>query len=111
MLTQRTRWREIDEKEHNTGEPSTNNAHKVAPTLEEGSHPPNIGMLMDFVRFHAALGDGRIHDGGLITADSSNTFMEWFFAGFARVTGIQIDEEDRKKVYQVSKCGLITAYD
>lgn len=56
---------------------------------------------MDFVRFHATSGDGRIARSGLITADSSNTFMEWFFAGFARVTGKTIDEEDRKKVYQV----------
>ena len=83
-------------------EPCPDNVSRVAPCLEEGSCPPDIGMLMDFARFHAALGDGRIHDGGLITAESSNTFMEWFFAGFARITGTQVDEEDRKKVYQVS---------
>jgi hypothetical protein len=26
---------------------------------------------------------------------------EWFFAGFARVTGTEIAEEDRKEVYDV----------
>lgn len=78
MLTQRIRWREIDENAY-----SSDNASGTAPILEEGSRPPNTGMLMEFVHFHAALGDGRIHDGGLITADSLNTFMEWFFAGFA----------------------------
>ena len=104
MLIKRIRWREIDEKAHSTGKSSSDNASRTASILEVGSRPPNIGMLMDFVRFHAALGDGRIHDGGLITADLSNTFMEWFFAGFARVTGTQIDEEDRKKVYQVNNC-------
>lgn len=88
MLTKRVRWRKIDKKEQSTREPSINNALKIALNLEEGSHFLNISMLMDFIRFHAALGDERIHDGGLITADLSNTFIEWFFAGFARVTDI-----------------------
>ena len=74
-----------------------------APSLEEGSPAPDIATLMDFVRFHAAIGKGNIDNKKLITADSSNTFMEWFFAGFARVTGTQVDEEDRKKFYHVSR--------
>ena len=36
------------------------------------------------------------------TVDSINTNTEWFFAGFTRVTGIEIYEEDRAKIYKVS---------
>ena len=38
--------------------------------------PPDLATLMDFVRFHAVSGDGRLDEGDLIAADSSNTFME-----------------------------------
>jgi hypothetical protein len=63
---------------------------------------------MDFVRFNAASGkgNGMIDEQGLITADSSNTFMEWFCAGFARVTGNTINEEARKKIYEVNTMNL-----
>ena len=33
-----------------------------------------------------------------------NTFAEWFFAEFARVTGNRIDGEDKYTVYDVSVC-------
>lgn len=33
--------------------------------------------------------------------DSVNTFAEWFFAGFARITGNCIINEDRHAVYDV----------
>jgi hypothetical protein len=34
--------------------------------------------------------------------DSLNMVVEWFFAGFTRVTDIKIDKEYRSKVYNVS---------
>ena len=37
-----------------------------------------------------------------ITSDSLNTFAEWFFAGFSRVTETQTDADDRSEVYDVS---------
>ena len=103
MLMRPTRWREIDEKKRrNTLEPSMDSNTAAAPSLQEGSPSPDLGTIMEFVRFHAASSEGRIHNSGLITVDSSNTFMEWFFAGFTRITGTHIDEEDKKRVYQVS---------
>jgi hypothetical protein len=36
------------------------------------------------------------------TCDSLNTFVEWFFAGFTRVTDTEINKEDRNEVYDVS---------
>lgn len=57
----------------------------MAPYLKEGSSPPDIGMLMDLVRFHAATGDPRIYAIGPITVESLSAFMERFFAGIARV--------------------------
>ena len=57
--------------------------------LREGVPPPNLATIKDFLRER-------------ITVDSVNTFAEWYFAGFARVTGNPIDEEDRRAVYDVS---------
>lgn len=37
-----------------------------------------------------------------MTAHSSNTFMEWVFAGFERQTGTVVGAEIRHKVYHVS---------
>jgi hypothetical protein len=41
--------------------------------------------------------------------DLINTNAEWFFAGFTRVTGTEINEKDRTEIYKVSapsyKCG------
>ena len=76
----------------------------IMPELKQGVPLLSLGNLMDFVRFHAATSKGRITSGGQITADSSNTFMEWFFAGFKRVTGTEIDGETRSNVYKVSHC-------
>jgi hypothetical protein len=36
------------------------------------------------------------------TVDSINTNAEWFFAGFTRITGTEINEADRTEVYKVS---------
>ena len=74
----------------------------AAPLLQKGSSPPSVSILMNFVRFHAAIGKSRIDGDGLITVESSNTFIEWFFAGFERVTGSQVAEDDRRMVYYIN---------
>lgn len=55
--------------------------------LKYGDPVPNFGNIMDFVRWHGAAEKRQRHNGGLTSTDSSNTFMEWFFAGFERRTG------------------------
>lgn len=47
-------------------------------------------------RFHPIPRRGKIVE--LPTADSVNTFAEWFFAGFTRVTGTQTNAEDRSEL-------------
>jgi hypothetical protein len=37
-----------------------------------------------------------------LAADSLNAFVEWFHAGFSRVTGTPIDAEERSGVYNLS---------
>jgi hypothetical protein len=59
---------------------------------------PDLATVKDFLRFYAASSDPRID----MTSDSLGTVAEWFFAGFARVTGTTVEEEDRKEVYHVS---------
>jgi len=57
--------------------------------------------MKDFLRFHAAISKGRLDR--CTTVDSVNTFAEWFFAGWTRVTGGIISEDDRSEVYHVSR--------
>lgn len=74
-----------------------------AQSLREGLPPLDLATIKDFLRFIASVSDGIIDDDTeLVTADSINTFAEWFFAGFARVIGNYIDKEDRRAVYSVS---------
>lgn len=61
---------------------------------------PNLTTLKDFFRFTAAVSKGMILE--KMTADSLNTFGEWFFAGFSRVTGTPTDADDRSEVFNVS---------
>ena len=76
-----------------------------ARSLREGLPPLDLATMKDFLRFIIATSRGIIDDGPKkVTVDSMNTFVEWFFAGFARVTGNRIDEEDRCAVYDVSAC-------
>lgn len=63
---------------------------------------PDLATVKDFVHFYCAISRGKISKGGGVTADSVNTFMEWFFAGFSRVTGTSTDLEERSEVYHVS---------
>ncbi len=68
--------------------------------LGEKVDAPDLPIMKDFIRFHAASSSGKIVD--LPTPDSVNAFAEWFFAGFTRVTGTPIIDEDRSEVYDVS---------
>jgi|SRR4051794_27870838 len=69
--------------------------------LHEGVDTPDLATVKDFLRFQGAT-SRRIMDGeGRIMADSLNTFAEWFFAGFTRVTDTPTDERDRSEVYNV----------
>jgi hypothetical protein len=67
--------------------------------LGKGIPAPGIDTVKDFLRFYIASGKGRLHDRP--TVDSVNTHAVWFFAGFSRVTGTPIDEEDRSEVFNV----------
>ena len=69
--------------------------------LSEDDPPLSLATINDFPRFHISLSKGRIDDKKRITVDSVRTFSEWFFAGFNRVTGKVIDNEDRAAVYDV----------
>ena len=60
---------------------------------------PDLATVKDFLRFHAAASKGKIKE--KITSDSLNTFAEWFFAGFSRVTETQTDADDRSEVYDL----------
>ena len=56
--------------------------------------------MKDFLRFHVVAGKGMIME--QTTCDSLNTFVEWFFAGFTRVTDILTNEKGRSEVYNTS---------
>jgi hypothetical protein len=68
--------------------------------LHQGVEAPDLATIKDFFRFHIATSCGRIV--AKPTVDSINTNAEWFFAGFTRITGTVINEEDRAEVYKVS---------
>ena len=61
---------------------------------------PDLVTIKDFFRFYIAISCGRIV--AKPTVDSINTNAEWFFAGFTRITGTEINEKDRSEVYKVS---------
>jgi hypothetical protein len=70
--------------------------------LSNAAPLPSLESIKDFARFYIAQSTGRITKNGRATLDSTKTFMEWFFAGFTRVTATDIDEEDRSEIYTVS---------
>jgi hypothetical protein len=72
----------------------------VESCFQKDSPYPDLVTTKDFLRFHITLSQGRIRD--KTTVDSVNTFAEWFFAGFTRVTGTVIGEEYRSSIYNVS---------
>ena len=56
--------------------------------------------MKDFFRFYALGSDGRLNP--RMTAESLNSQAERFFAGFTRVTGSIVIEQDRSRIYNVS---------
>jgi hypothetical protein len=68
--------------------------------LAKNVEAPDLATVKDFLRFKAAAGKGMIAE--QTTCDSLNTFAEWFFASFTRVTNIEINKEDRSEVYDIS---------
>ena len=69
--------------------------------LRSGVEAPDLATIKDFFRFNTASSDPRI-DTDLMTPDSLGTVAQWFSAGFTRVTGTAVKEEDIKEVYHVS---------
>jgi hypothetical protein len=61
---------------------------------------PDLATVKDFLRFHIATSRGKIVEKPM--ADSVNTFAEWFFACFTRITNTRPDEDDRSEVYKAS---------
>ena len=82
------------------GLPAPSEATVRESCLKQGVEAPDLAAMKDFTRFSAASSKGKIVE--LPTADSLYTFLEWFFAGFTRVTGTQTNAEDRSEVYNVS---------
>ena len=70
--------------------------HCLRPDIEA----PDLVTIRDFMRFYATTSSPWL-DEELPTVDSLNTAAEWFFTGFARVTGTEIVEDDWKEVYKV----------
>jgi len=71
-------------------------------SFRKGLPPLDLATIKDFFRYIASVSDGLIDVKGLATTDSLNTFGEWVFAGFARVTGNRIDAKDRHSVYDIN---------
>jgi len=110
LLTTPSRWvAVVASKQHDAGEAISDEqsisdvSHTTgAQSLRKGLPPLDLATIKDFLRYIASVSDGLIDTKGLVTTDSLNTFGEWFFAGFARVTGNRIEAEDRHSVYDVS---------
>lgn len=68
--------------------------------LFEGAEIPDMEVVKDFLRYHAALLRGRIVKQP--TMESLNSEAERFFAGFTRVTKAEFDKDFRSEVYDVS---------
>jgi hypothetical protein len=58
---------------------------------------PDLTTVKDFLRFYIATSRGKIDENERPTADLVNTFTQWFFTGFARITGTPTDEEAKIK--------------
>jgi len=89
---------EMQKESLHRGLPIPDEANARLRCLREGVEAPDLATIKDFLRFHIATSRGKIVK--ILTADSVNTFAEWFFAGFHRITGTTIDEEDRSEVYK-----------
>ena len=68
--------------------------------LQDGVEAPDLASVKDFLRFYIATSRPQLTNKP--TVDSINTVAEWFFAGFARITGTETKAEERSDVYDVS---------
>ena len=69
--------------------------------LRPGVAAPDLVTVKDFFRFYIATSKPQLTS--VPTVDSINTIVEWFFAGFTRVTGTDTDKEERSEVYNVRR--------
>jgi len=69
-------------------------------TGSENVEAPDLTTVKDFFRFCAATGKGKIIT--KITCDSPIAVVEWFFAGFNRVTDTQTNEGRQKEICNLS---------
>ena len=102
ILTWHSSWHHEEMKEEALREelPVPEEAAVRDGVLKKHVDAPDLVTVKDFLRFHAATSKGKIRE--KITCDSLNTFAEWFFAGFSRVTDTPTCEDDRTEVYDVS---------
>lgn len=70
-----------------------------AESLRAGLPPLDLATTKDFFRFYASISNGLLDP--YITADSLKSQAERFFAGFTRVTGSTVTEQDRLYIYDV----------
>ena len=95
-----TRWTLLEMRKDalQRGLPAPDEACARHHCLHQGVEAPDLATIKDFFRFYIATSSGRIVVKP--TVDSINTNAEWFFAGFTRVTGTEINEKDRSEVYK-----------
>jgi hypothetical protein len=101
-LTRDFSWHhdEVKEASLQKGLPVPDEAVARERVLGKDVEAPDLATVKDFLRFHAATSKGKIVERP--TSESLNTFAEWFFAGFERITGTPTDADDRSEVYNVS---------
>lgn len=78
--------------------------------LGPGVLAPDHITIKDFLRFSISISNGMLDKDCRPTTDPIYSSAEWFFAGFARVTGAPVDEETRKLVYAVSGLAMFSKH-
>ena len=71
--------------------PPPNEASARHHCLRKAVDAPDLATVKDFLRFHISISRGYIDEKP--TVDSVNTYAEWFFAGFTRVTDTETNEK------------------
>ena len=69
--------------------PAPDEAYARHHYLHQGVEAPDLATIKDFFRFFIAMSCGKIV--AKPTVDSINTNAEWFFTGFTRITGTEIN--------------------
>jgi hypothetical protein len=96
VLTQGSRWKldEMREDAIRRGVTPPDERTVREHCLGKGVEVPDLAALKDFLRFQASVMRGKIKK--IPTDESLNSFAEWFFAGFTRVTETR-DWQDREE--------------